>query len=260
MSAAGGTISVLVGTVLLRLTLTGAHTRYVRAGMAPWLVVAGVVVIALGVVTLVRALRRPPGSPVGTGGGAGGTGRDDDHDHGRGLVGWMLLAPIAALLLVAPPSLGSYGVDRGATVDVRAGAPTFEPLDPAAGPVPMTLLEFNQRAVDGRGETFAGTTVRLTGFVADDGEVFRIARYQIACCAVDAAPVTVRVVGAHGEPPERDRWVTVTGTFRPAGDSGEDGEDGEGGAENGGGGDPAPVPELAATSVVEVAEPGDPYE
>jgi uncharacterized repeat protein (TIGR03943 family) len=224
MSAAGGTISVLVGAVLLRLTITGAYTRYVQSGMGPWLVVSGTVVIVIGVATLVRARR-------------GGEGDDPAHDHGQ-RVGWLLLAPIAALLLVAPPALGSFGVDRGASVDVREGAPEFRPLDPDAGPVDMTLLEFSQRAFDHDGASLGATPVRLTGFVAGGGG-FRLARYQIACCAADAAPVVVRVVGTQGDTPGRDEWVSVTGTFRPA--------DGD-------------TPQLAATSVVAIPEPADPYE
>ena len=227
MSAAGGTITALAGTVLLRLTVTGTYTRYVRPGMGLWLAIAGVLLVLLGATTLVGALRRA--RPV------------DAHDHGgHPPVGWLLLAPIATLLLVAPPTLGSYGVDRGAAVDVRAGTSVFAPLSRGDGPVPMSLLEFGQRAFDRDGASFAGAAVQLTGLVAggeDDG--FRLARYQIACCAADAAPVVVRVVGINGDPPRRDSWVTVTGSFDPG--------DGE-------------VPELAAASVVEVPEPDDPYE
>ncbi len=229
MTAAGGLISLLVGSVLLRLTLTGTYGRYVRLGMGPWLAVAGIAVIALGLVTLLHALRHA--HPV------------DAHDHrrrgGGGRVGWLLLAPIATLLLVAPPTLGSYGVGRGAEVDIRSTGGVFDPLVPGAEPVPMTLLEFGQRAFDRDGASFNGAAVQLTGFVAgaEDGG-FRLARYQIACCAADAAPVVLRVVGIHGAP-ARDRWVTVTGAFRPGGDE---------------------VPELAATSVVEIPAPDDPYE
>ncbi len=228
MTPAGGLISVLVGTVLLRLVVTGVYGRYVRIGMGPWLAVAGATVIVLGLVTLVRALRHA--EPV------------DAHDHHRrgegGRVGWLLLAPIAALLLVAPPTLGSFGVDRGAKVDVRAGAAVFTPLVQSGEPVRMTLLEFGQRAFDHDGASFNGAAVQLTGFVAgaEDGG-FRLARYEIACCAADAAPVVLRVVGARS--PARDRWVTVTGTFQP------------------GGGE---VPQLAASNVVEVPAPRDPYE
>ena len=230
MTAAGGTISVLVGAVLLRLTITGEYERYVRRGMGTWLLVAGVLVVALGLVTLVRAVR----------GGTHEHDHEDDHDeHGVG-VGWLLLAPIAALLLVAPPTLGSFGVDRGASVDVRAGAPVFTRLPRRAAPLEMSLLEFGQRAFDHGGSSFNRQTVRLTGFAAGpDGGGFRLARYEIACCAADAIPVVVRVVGAVSGSPARDQWVTVTGTFvRTTGE----------------------IPEIAATSIADIQPPEDPYE
>jgi uncharacterized repeat protein (TIGR03943 family) len=229
VTPAGGLISLLVGTVLLRLVLTGTYGRYVRLGMGPLLAVAGVAVVVLGLVTLLRALRHPHPPDA-----------HKHHRHGGGdRVGWLLLAPIAALLLVAPPTLGSYGVGRGAKVDIRAGGAVLDPLVAGAEPTRMTLLEFGQRAFDRDGASFDGAAVRLTGFVAGAEEGgFRLARYQIACCAADAAPVVVRVVGSR-RVPARDRWVTVTGVFRPGG---------------------VEVPELAATNVVEIPAPDDPYE
>jgi uncharacterized repeat protein (TIGR03943 family) len=243
-TSAGGTVTLLAGAVLLRLTLTGTYQRYVKVGMGPWLTIAGVALVALGLATLIRSFRRPV---LGHGGdhdhgGSHGQGGGHEHDHGDG-VGWLLLAPIAALLLVAPPTLGSYGVDRGAAVDVTAGAPAFDDLEAGGEPVAMTLLEYSQRAFDHDGETFAGASVQLTGFVVDGGggEGFRLARYQIACCAVDAAPVIVRVVGTTGDVPRRDQWVTVTGSYAATDDAGE-------------------VPALSATTVVAIEPPEDPYE
>jgi len=228
VTPAGGLISLLVGAVLLRLELTGSYGRYVRVGMGPWLAVTAVAVIVLGLVTLLRTLRHA--RPV------------DVHDHHRGggdRMGWLLLAPIAALLLVAPPTLGSYGVGRGSQVDIRSGGAVFDPLARRSEPATMTLLEFGQRALDRDGASFHGAAVQLTGFVAGaEAGGFRLARYQIACCAADAAPVVLRVVGTRGSP-ARDQWVRVTGTFQ------------RGGGE---------VPELAATSVVEIPAPDDPYE
>jgi uncharacterized repeat protein (TIGR03943 family) len=233
VTAAGGAISVLVGVVLLRLTLTGTYQRYVREEMAPFLVVAGVAVTVLGLVTLVRALRHDTGPDS----------RDDhghEHRHDGDIpIGWLLLAPIAALLLVAPPTLGSYGVDR-ARVVIRPGDGVFDRLRLGNAPVAMSLLEFGQRAYERNGASFNGVPVQLTGFAAgEDGEAFRLARYQIACCAADATPAIVLVTGTTGDPPLRDQWLTVTGTF-----------------ERGGG----QAPRLSATSVVEISAPADPYE
>jgi uncharacterized repeat protein (TIGR03943 family) len=241
VTAAGGTISILVGAVLLRLSTTGTYERYVRVGMGTWLEVAGLLVLALGSLTLVRALRPGPAAAHAHDHGDHDHGDHEDGAHEEGVgVGWLLLAPIAALLLVAPPTLGSFGVDRGATVDVRKGAPVFAPLPPRSGAVDMSLLEYGQRSFDHGGGSFRGASVRLTGFVAGgEGGGFRLARYEIACCAADATPVVVTVVGSGGQTPDRDEWVTVTGTFRkPAGD----------------------LPVLRATSIVQVPAPEDPYE
>jgi uncharacterized repeat protein (TIGR03943 family) len=143
------------------------------------------------------------------------------------------------LLLVAPPTLGSYGVARGAKVEIRAGGEVLDPLPRGGAPVPMTLLEYAQRAADHGGASFNGAAVQLTGFVAGtDPGGFRLARYQIACCAADAAPVVLRVVGARSVP-ARDQWVRITGNFQP------------------GGGE---IPLLAASNVVEIRAPEDPYE
>jgi uncharacterized repeat protein (TIGR03943 family) len=233
VTAAGGTITALAGAVLLRLTLTGTYARYVRAGMGPWLVLAGALLVILGAATVVRAWRagHAPGADHNHGG--------HDHTHVPA-VGWLLLAPIAALLLVAPPTLGSFGVGRGTTVDVRAGAPTFDKLTPGPDPVPMTLLEYGQRAFDHRGASLAGVSIQLTGFVSKrSAGGFELARYQIACCAADAAAVVVRVGGVEGAAPKRDAWVTVTGTVHPS--TGE-------------------TPRLDALSVVAIPAPEDPYE
>jgi uncharacterized repeat protein (TIGR03943 family) len=221
----GSATVLLVGALLVRLSLTGAYERYVRAGMGPWLLIAGVLLAVVGLVGVVRSFLEKP--------------HQEHHEH-RDRVGWLLLAPVVALLLVTPPALGSFGVDRSTRVSVSSGGRTFDPL-PAGAPVPMTLLEFNERAVDHDGASFGGTPVRLTGFVSKvvDGGGFRIARYQIACCAADAVAAVVRVVGAAGGAPARDSWVTVTGTYHAA--SGD-------------------VPEIFTSGLVAIPAPVDPYE
>jgi hypothetical protein len=84
-------------------------------------------------------------------------------DLGVTRVGWLLLlAPIAALLLVAP-TLGSYGVGRAAAVDITAGAPVFERLQPDGSPATMTLLEFGQRAFERNGASFNEGTGQADG-------------------------------------------------------------------------------------------------
>jgi uncharacterized repeat protein (TIGR03943 family) len=230
-SEAGGAITILVGAVAVRLAITGEHRLYVKPAMGPWLLLAGGLLIVIGAVTWATAVRR------------GVRATEDDHgDHHRGVgVGWLLLAPVVTLLLIAPPALGAFGVDRSTRVDIARGE-LFEPLPPDPAPRAMTVLEFLQRAYDRDGASMADATVELTGFVADQygGEGFRLARYGIACCAADALASVARVV-ADSPPPARDQWVRVTGRYLP-----------------GSAGDQPPV--LVADIVLAVGEPDDPYE
>src|SRR6185295_6995312 len=46
-----------VGAVVLRLTVTDTYRRYVQPGMGIWLLIAGVLVMAVGAFTLVQSLR-----------------------------------------------------------------------------------------------------------------------------------------------------------------------------------------------------------
>jgi uncharacterized repeat protein (TIGR03943 family) len=222
---------MLVGAVVLRLTLTDTYRRYVQPGMGKWLLIAGVLVMAIGAFTLVQSLRNADLEE------AHGHDHEDSHKVG---VGWLLLAPIAALLLVAPPTLGAYGVDRAASVNITQGKSTFKRLPKNAAARPMTLLEYVQRGFDHNGASFNGAQIELTGFVAGTQQGgFRLARYQIACCAADATPVVVDIEGASGTAPAKDEWVTVTGTFR------------RGGGE---------IPRLFATTISDISAPEDPYE
>ena len=237
---------LLVGALLIRMVATGDYLRYVRSGMGPWLVVSGVLLVALGLsglVTAVRGRRREePGHDQHHEGHEGHEGHDG-HGHGSGRVGWLLLAPVLALLLVTPPALGSFGVDRTSTpgVVVAARGALFPPLPAGRPPRSMTLLEFSQRAASRGGAGLGAAPVQLTGFVAQprDGAGVRLARYQIACCAADAAAAVVRLVGVPG-PPARDTWLSVAGTYRGTGADG--------------------VPELAVTASRVVPAPEDPYE
>jgi uncharacterized repeat protein (TIGR03943 family) len=230
---AGGTAVLLVGVLLVRLVVTDTYQRFVQVAMGPWLLAAGVLLIGLGLVAVVGALRSPVAAvPHG----------EHDHDHHHGdRVGWLLLVPVLAVLLAPPPALGSYGVDRSSGVTVTAGGRTYAPLA-AGGPYPMALREFGERAVDAGGTSFAGNPVELTGFVArpDDTGGFRLARFQISCCAADAVAAVVRVYRVAGVAPVQDAWLTVVGTFRGVGADG--------------------VPELDAVAALPVEAPVDPYE
>lgn len=238
----GGALSLIVGAVLVRLAVTGAHRRYVRVGMGPWLLVAGVVLVTLGLVTTVRALRRPGNAHADEAHAShdADAHQHHDHDHGGERVAWLLVAPILTLLLIAPPALGAFALDRGTARVTTSGRSNWTPLTPTATPVTMTLADFYQRAYDGGASVFNDATVRVTGFVArTTGDGFLVARYQIACCAADATAAVARIVGYAGPTPPRDQWLTITGTFQSVGSDG---------------------PRLLAQTVTAITAPADPYE
>jgi len=225
------TTVLLVGALLMRLSIGGEYTRYVRVGMGPLLLVSGILLAVVGLVGVVRALR---------GGHQDHDDHDHGHDHGSDRIGWLLLAPVLALLLVTPPSLGSFGVSRSTGVTVSSGGRVYSSLKPGPEPVEMSLLEYAERVGDDHGASFGSVPVKLVGFVSktSDGDGFQIARYQIACCAADALAYAIRVTGTSGTP-ARDQWVTVIGTYQAAADG---------------------AARLQASSLTEIPPPRDPYE
>lgn len=245
---------VLVGGALVRITVDDTFLRYVKDWMRPGLLAAGVVVIALGVVSLWRERRfRHPGAGE-RGAGAHIDGEHSDGDHGAGehghdpahgpWVAWLLVLPVLAIFLVAPPALGSYTATRTvATVAEPAGS-GFEPL--AAGdPVTISLTDYATRTIWDRGRSLAGRRIRMVGFVSPrpDGG-FYLSRIAMSCCAADARPIRITVADAPRTFPA-DTWVAVTGAY--------------------GGLDPAAgtneqVPLVRAESVEPVRAPADPYE
>jgi uncharacterized repeat protein (TIGR03943 family) len=220
----------VVGGTLLRLAAGDTFLRYVRDWMRPGLLVAGALLALVGLVSLCRE-RRP--SAV----------ERPETDHGP-RVAWLLLLPVLAVFLVAPPALGAYTASR-------APAPIAEPVDsdypplPPGDPVAIPLTDYAVRAIWDRGRSLAGRRVRLVGFVTPrDGGGFSVTRIAITCCAADARPVRITVRGYAGTFPA-DTWIAVTGTY--------------GGLAPGAGGDEQ-VPVIVAGSVDPVPEPAEPYE
>ncbi|GAA2136292.1 TIGR03943 family protein [Kitasatospora kazusensis] len=201
---------VLTGSALLRVSLlSDLYLRYVKAGLRPLVIASGVLLIALGVIAVIRDRRRPPTAPE-----RHGPDEHDDHGHSHSPAGprtaWLLAAPAVMLLLFAPPALGSYTVARDGSGAV-AKRTVFPPL-PAQDPLVLTLTDYGSRAVwDDKG-SLKGRTVRLTGFVTPvDATTWHLSRLIVTCCAADAKVVTVLI---HGVPaPSTDSWVTVTGTW-----------------------------------------------
>ncbi|MFI2665494.1 TIGR03943 family putative permease subunit [Micromonospora carbonacea] len=211
-------VLLLLGGAVVRASVTDLYLRYVKEGLRPFLIAAGLVLVAAAVMTLWYDLRGDarPADDDGPGAGPGGHPADDDghgHGHHGPRVGWLLLLPVLGLLLVAPPALGSYAVGRSGTALAGQQQSDYPPLPPG-DPAPVTVLDYASRALFERGASIGERRVRLTGFVAPgpDGQPI-LARMVLSCCAADGRPVKLGMTGdvPQGLPP--DTWIEVTGRY-----------------------------------------------
>lgn len=189
-------VLLLLGGAVLRASVTDMYLRYVKEGLRPYLIAAGVVLVVAAVMTLWYELRSPR-----------------EHEHREPRVGWLLVLPVLGLLLVAPPALGSYAAGQAGTA--LSGRTDFPPL--AAGdPARVTVLDYASRAVFDQGRSLAGRRVKLSGFLAGgpDGTQY-LARMVLSCCAADARPVKVGLTGDGPEPGQvsADTWIEVVGKY-----------------------------------------------
>lgn len=116
-------IVTLLGGLLISITVSGRFTSYVRPGFKWLLLVAGAILVVVGIVSLVLAVR----ADMKAGRDHDATGGDHDeadahgHDHSTSKAPWLILAPVLVLLLVAPPALGADAVARNAGSQGLAG-------------------------------------------------------------------------------------------------------------------------------------------
>jgi uncharacterized repeat protein (TIGR03943 family) len=227
-----------LGATAVWLWHSGEALNYVRPSLAPLVLAAGAVLLALGLLPPLGLLGARAAGPAG---GAGG------HRH-RARVGWLLLVPVLVVLVIQPAALGSYAVSSRSVVPGGGGG-DYPPLAaPVRGAVPMPMAEFVTRAVRDPNQSLTGVRVRLVGFVApaeaNDGG-YRLTRFVIFCCAADAEALQTIVRGDQ-LPRTRDQWLQIEGTWQPHPPAPED---------------PSPPPPvLNADTVQPITPPRPPYE
>jgi uncharacterized repeat protein (TIGR03943 family) len=273
----------LLGGAILRISATDVYLRYVKAGLRPFLIVSGVLLIVIAAVTLYREVFAPA-RPLGEGDGGSSTGAHapapghapahaaphpgahaavagdeevpappgaagndgDGHAHGHAgpRVAWLLVVPVFAIFLIGPPALGSFAASRGGTSVAKQS--DYAPL-PAGDPVTLPVLDYASRAVWDRGASLTDRRVRLTGFVSPrpGGGVY-LTRMILTCCAADGRPVKVGLSGTVPAGLPADTWIEVTGRYDPRVDKDR--------ANN------ESIPYLAAEALREVTQPTQPYE
>ncbi|MFE5217138.1 MULTISPECIES: TIGR03943 family putative permease subunit [unclassified Streptomyces] len=225
----------LLGAALLHAGTTDLYLRYVKAGLRPMLLASGAVLIVAALATALYERRR---------GRRAGAQPSAAHAHPEPRVAWLLLLPLLALIMVAPPALGSYSALRSGTALQKPYA--YGRL-PAADPAPLSVVDYASRAAYDHGRSLHGRPVRVTGFLALDGSgAPYLVRMALNCCAADAQPVKIALTGALPPVLRPDAWLEVTGTYTPrlARDPVNNG----------------PVPYLLVTTAKPVPVPPDPYD
>jgi len=209
---------ILLGGALVKIAVNGDYLRYVKPAQQPWIITGGAVMVLLGAVAIVRdvlAARTKVAADPGP--DAPDHAHEDGHAHSA-RPAWLLLVPVLAVFLVAPPALGADSVIRTeARVPASAAAANaaaFPPL-PAGDVVPLPVNEFVSRAGWDKAGTLDGRTVSLTGFVVHTDGGTLLARLVISCCAADAFPVTVRLRGGEADHLASDAWIRITGQVVP---------------------------------------------
>jgi uncharacterized repeat protein (TIGR03943 family) len=195
-------ILFLFGGAILKASLSDLYLRYVKEGLRPFLIATGAALVIAAIMTIWYDLRAPSSHD------------DDDHGHAHHepRVGWLLILPVLALLLVAPPALGSYTAGQSGTVQLSAES-DYPPL-PAGDPAAIGLLDYASRAIYDDGRSLDGRRVQMTGFVSagDDG-VPMLARIVVSCCAADGRPIKVGLTGGPLVDVPAGTWLQVTGRY-----------------------------------------------
>jgi uncharacterized repeat protein (TIGR03943 family) len=179
------------------LWLTDEVTRYLGP-RTYWVVVFGAVSLTVATLAHVPLARRSE---------AGG--------RGETLAAVTLLVPIAAIVMVPRPDLGSLAASRKATGAAPAGVAY---IPESTGEVSFREIELANQSVEYAAtlEVSGGTEVELQGFVAasvDEPEgAFELVRFYVSCCAADAIPYAV-VVDPEGSAVtyDRDTWLSIDG-------------------------------------------------
>ncbi|MCX5605396.1 TIGR03943 family protein [Streptomyces phaeochromogenes] len=276
----------LTGGAILHAALTDLYLRYVKAGLQPLLVAAGMVLIATAIATVWyerQAARVSDGDGDGRQAGRTSAGdepepeqhheaaADTDTDTGRAVdvaaeapartadpddhahahvhheprISWLLVLPLLALILVAPPALGSYSAMRTGTA-LQKQPWGFADL-PAGETIRLNLVDYAGRAAYDHGRSLDHRHIKIAGLLAldRDGTPYLV-RMALSCCAADAQPVKIGLTGRIPPVLRPDSWLEVTGTYtaKRTKDPVNDGI----------------IPFLDVTEVKPVKAPRDPYD
>jgi len=216
----GSIILILLGGALLRITSEDVYLRYVKESLKPWLIASGLILIVLGLLQLADVWRKARRAQAS---GESAAHAHHGEAHAAPRVAWLLVLPILAIFLIAPPALGAFTAQRQSSVTTAPDATAQAPPLPAGDPVALALNDYASRAIWDDGKTLVGRNVSMTGFAtpAPNGGWY-VTRLTLTCCAADATVTKILVLGADAASsptptPPTNSWVTVVGHWVPGG-------------------------------------------
>lgn len=186
------------------LMVSGEVYRYIGA-RTRWVVVFGALILALAALAQARAI-------LLTRAGVG----DTRVSRGEIFGVVSLLAPIAIVVLIPKPTLGSEAASRKAGNFVSA-ASSFAPVPDPGGIVSFPEINYASESAEYAAALGIadGYEVKLTGFVThpDGGPkgTFSLTRFETFCCAADAVPYSVTVDSRDVTDYPDDTWLTISG-------------------------------------------------
>ena len=183
-------VLTLWGWVLVWSSLSSRLDLLLNAAFHPVVVIAGVVLMLLGLLQL-RLLGR--------------------LRAGVTPLVWLLSAGVALLILVLPPE-PSFSDLAASRPDSLPAAPSLSFFLP---PEQRTLTEWVRLLRSQPDpELHAGDPVRISGFVLDrPGEPLQLARLTVRCCLADATPAGLPVDWPEEANPQPDQWFSIEGTM-----------------------------------------------
>ncbi|MGP3949446.1 TIGR03943 family putative permease subunit [Streptomyces sp. 7N604] len=214
----------LVGVAVLRAGFTDLYLRYVKAGLRPLLLVAGIVLIVTAIATLWYERRRPRATHEAQKTQETEETQETQHErehhdqrgrrghaHREPRISWLLVLPLFALILVAPPALGSYSaMHTGTALQQPWGFPAL----PADDPLRLSVVDYAGRAVYDHGRSLGDRRIKVTGFIAlDRSGAPYLVRMALNCCAADAQPIKIGLSGQMPPVLAPDTWLEVIGTY-----------------------------------------------
>lgn len=170
---------------------TGETTRYLGPRTA-WVVPFGAITLGVAALASVFLVRR-----------------NEDPSARRVAGALVLVAPLLVLIAVPSPSLGSLAAGRKSAL----AAPVLGPQAFDSSDLGLRELAYAAAYPDyaPRLGIADGLEVDLVGFVhhePDSAGTFLLTRFYVSCCAADALPYSVPVMGADQTD---DEWLRVRG-------------------------------------------------